>query len=89
MNEENLFDDDNQIETDTTNDPRKEWVGMPEFVQEKQKPFAQIIFRFDNENDLNEFSKLIGQKLTPKTKSAWHPQLVRGLNSGLRYVDAP
>lgn len=87
MNEENLFDDDTPVETDTTNDPRKEWVGMPEFVQEKQKPFAQIIFRFDNESDLNEFSKLIGQKLTPKTKSAWHPQLVRGLNAGLRYVD--
>jgi hypothetical protein len=89
MNEENLFDDDTPVETDITNDPRKEWVGMPEFVQEKQKPFAQIIFRFDNEADLNEFSKLIGQKLTPKTKSAWHPQLVRGLNAGLRYVDAP
>lgn len=86
MIEENLFDDE-PVETDTTNDPRKEWVGMPEFVQEKQKPFAQIIFRFDNENDLNEFSKLIGQKLTQKTKSAWHPQLVRGLNAGLRYVD--
>lgn len=84
---ENLFDD-TPVETDITNDPRKEWIGMPEFVQEKQKPFAQIIFRFETESDLNEFSKLICQKLTPKTKSAWHPQLVRGINSGLRYVDA-
>ena len=63
------------------------WIDMPEFVQQKQKPHAQIIFRFNNEDDLQEFAKLIGQKLTCKTKSAWHPQLIRGLNSNLRYVD--
>jgi len=65
----------------------KEWIGMPEFVQEKQNPYAKIIFRFNNEKDLQEFSKLIGQKLTKKTKSAWHPKLVRGINSMARYVD--
>lgn len=50
-----------------------EWKGMPEFVQVKQKPYAQIIFRFDSEAALQEFAKIIGQKLTVKTKSAWHP----------------
>lgn len=50
-----------------------EWSGMPEFVQEKKEPYSKIIFRFENENDLKEFSKLIGQKLTKKTKSAWFP----------------
>lgn len=50
-----------------------EWVGMPEFVQEKQEPFAKIIFRFETQKDLDDFAKLIGQKLTPKTKSAWFP----------------
>lgn len=63
------------------------WKGMPEFIQEKQKPYAQIVFRFDNEEDLQEFATLIGQKLTNKTKSAWHPQLVRGINSNKRYSD--
>lgn len=52
---------------------KKEWVDMPEFVQEKQKPHAQIVFRFENEEDLQEFAKMIGQKLTNKTKSSWHP----------------
>jgi len=52
---------------------KKEWVGMPEFVQEKQKPYAMINFRFESEEDLQEFAKLIGQKLTNKTKSAWYP----------------
>jgi hypothetical protein len=64
-----------------------EWKDMPEFVQDKQEPFAKIIVRFDSQEDLDEFSKLIGQKLTPKTKSIWHPQLVRGINSAKRYVD--
>ena len=52
---------------------QSEWQQMPEFVQEKQEPFAQIIFRFENEDDLDAFAELIGQKLTGKTKSAWHP----------------
>jgi hypothetical protein len=65
-----------------------EWQGMPEFVQEKQKPFSQIIVRFETQEDLDEFSRLIGQKLTPKTKSIWHPQLVRGINAGKRYDDS-
>ncbi len=50
-----------------------EWVDMPEFVQEKQEPYSKIIIRFDTEEDLQKFSKLIGQKLTSKTKSIWFP----------------
>ena len=49
------------------------WVGMPEFVQEKKEPFATIVVRFETEQDMIEFAALIGQKLTPKTKSIWHP----------------
>jgi hypothetical protein len=52
---------------------QEHWKDMPEFVQQKTQPFATIIFRFDSEDDLKEFSKLIGQKLTRKTKSAWYP----------------
>ena len=52
---------------------KEEWGGMPEFVQQKQAPYCQIIFRFDTEPDLAEFSKLIGQPLTRHTKSAWYP----------------
>ena len=51
----------------------EEWVDMPEFIQKKQTCYAQIIFRFDNEKNLQEFAKLIGQKLTKKTKSCWYP----------------
>jgi hypothetical protein len=68
----------------------KEWQDMPEFIQkESKKPYAQITFRFANEKDLNDFAKLIGQKLTNKTKSAWHPAIERGINSNKLYVYEP
>jgi hypothetical protein len=69
------------------NFPEKEWVNMPEFVSEKVEPYAKIIVRFDNEQDLKEFSEMIGQKVNVKTKSIWHPQLDRGKNGGLRWVE--
>ena len=60
-----LFDDDQSW--------KDHWKDMPEFLQEKKEPFAKIIIRFDTEEDLMEFGKIIGQKLTKKTKSIWHP----------------
>lgn len=63
------------------------WIGMPEFVQEKQEPYAKIIIRFATEADLSDFANIIGQKLTSKTKSIWHPELVRGKDATKRYVD--
>lgn len=54
-------------------DKYPEWVGMPEFVQEEKKPYKELIVRFETEDDYKEFSKLIGQSLTIKTKSIWHP----------------
>ena len=68
-------------------DWKKEWLDMPEFKQEKKEAYAKIIIRFDNENELQEFAKLIDQPLTNKTKSIWYHKLIRGLNSNKRYVD--
>lgn len=85
MRQNTLFNFENK-----GNDWEKEWQGMPEFIQsETDKPYAQIIFRFANEKDLQDFAKLIGQKLTKKTKSAWHPQIERGLNANKIYVYEP
>tara|TARA_R100000544_G_C2219633_1_gene56662 strand:+ start:116 stop:358 length:243 start_codon:yes stop_codon:yes gene_type:complete len=66
---------------------QKEWQDMPEFVQEKQEPYSKLIVRFANDEDLQEFADLIGQRLNAKTKSIWHPKLVRGINSKKRYVN--
>jgi len=64
----NLFEQEEVLK-----DWQKEWKDMPEFVQEKKEPYSKIIVRFDSEEDLQEFAKLIGQKLTNKTKSIWYP----------------
>lgn len=49
------------------------WQGMPEFVQEKQEPYKTLTVRFETEEAYLEFQRLIGQTLTIKTKSIWHP----------------
>jgi hypothetical protein len=54
-------------------DKSPEWVGMPEFIQEKKEPFKTLIIRFDNEADYLDFAEKVDQKLTAKTKSIWHP----------------
>lgn len=64
---------------------RKEWIGMPEFVQESQKPYAKIIVRFADAQALEEFAFLVSQKLTNKTKSMWYPELV--IKKGGIWVD--
>ena len=67
----------------------KEWKDMPEFVQDKQEPYQQIIVRFRCKEDVEEFAQLIGQPLTPKTKSIWHPRLARGVNANKVWIDEP
>lgn len=73
---------------ENTEDWKKEWVGMPEFIQEKtEKPFTQITVRFKNQEDLKKFSNLINQNLTKKTKSIWFPQIERGLSANKLYIN--
>jgi hypothetical protein len=50
-----------------------EWVGMPEFIQNKKEPYKKLIIRFETEKDYKEFADLIKQNLTHKTKSIWYP----------------
>ena len=63
------------------------WVGMPEFVQENQKAHKTIYVHFRNEEDYQEFAKLIGQILTKKTKTIWYPKNEVTKNSELRWVE--
>ena len=69
-------------------DQYPEWVGMPEFVQEKKEPYKVITIRFESEQDYQDFAVLIGQKLTPKTKSIWHPFKSHWGADKKQYVDA-
>jgi hypothetical protein len=66
-------------------DWQREWHDMPEFVQEKDEPFAMVRVRFRTQEDMENFAELIGQKMTPKTKSIWHPALERSNKQLLRW----
>ena len=66
---------------------KKEWEGMPEFVQKDLMPFRQIIVNFETKEDIKDFAKLIGQNLTYDTKSIWYPKVECIKPSSKRYVD--
>ena len=66
-------------------DPEKEWEGMPEFDQPDKNSFRHVIVHFECQSDVDEFARLIGQKLTDKTKSVWHPEQIRMDTESKRY----
>jgi hypothetical protein len=53
---------------------RDTWNGMPTFNQKDLTSFKSIIVHFATESDYREFGKLVGQKLTYKTRSIWYPE---------------
>ena len=68
-------------------DAEREWVGMPEFVQENKTAYRTIIVHFENKKNVKKFAKLIGQKLRPLTKSIWFPKAQIEVAKNKRYVD--
>jgi len=67
---------------------QNEWQGMPEFVQEDQKPYRSVVVHFEKERDVQAFAKLIGQKITSKCHVLWYPEAVRADYSQQLWVDA-
>lgn len=47
------------------------WWGMPEFSHEDLAPYRQLIVSFANADELEEFSRIIEQKITANTQSVW------------------
>jgi len=58
-------------------DPAQEWQGMPEFVQEDQTSFRRIVVHFANQQDVDSFAKLVGQKFGEKTRAIWYPEAAK------------
>jgi len=54
----------------------KEWEGMPEFEQGDKSSYRRLIVHFMSQDDVKEFCDLIGQQITEKTKSIYHPKLM-------------
>ena len=66
---------------------RSHWKQMPAFTQEHNEPYKKVIMSFRTKEDYEDFQKKIGQRLTEKTKSAWHPHLDVTANSLLRWME--
>jgi hypothetical protein len=66
---------------------RKEWKGMPEFTQKDLTSFRSIVVHFHSQKDVDDFSKLIGQRITLKQKSLWFPRALIGKYATKRYID--
>ncbi len=57
------------------NDVNEEWVGMPTVNETKVDGAVKSIYiHFQTEESIDEFSKLIGQEITDKTKFIWFPK---------------
>lgn len=55
-------------------DPMAEWKGMPEFEHEDLTAFRSIHVHFANQEDVDAFARLVGQKIGEKTRSLWYPE---------------
>lgn len=53
---------------------RAEWKAMPEFVQEDLMPKRSLLVHFETDRDVEQFAALVGQTITPLTKSLWYPE---------------
>ncbi len=52
---------------------KKYWKDMPEFSQEDLSPCRTLLVHFYTKEDVQEFAKLLDQKITSKTKFIWFP----------------
>ena len=69
------------------NDPNEEWEGMPEFEQEDLSAYKSIIVHFDSPDNMANFSELVNQTITEKTKSIWYPKHERENLKAYRVTD--
>jgi ParB-like nuclease domain len=54
-------------------DPRGEWRGMPEFALQDKTAFQVIAVHLKDQAAVDAFAELVGQTITPKTKTLWVP----------------
>ena len=65
---------------------KKEWQGMPEFIQEDINPIRSITIHFLTSENVESFAKLIDQKITKDTKYLYFPKEKR-ISRNKIYVD--
>jgi hypothetical protein len=62
-----------ELGLDNPIDFNKEWEGMPEY-DNSARAIKTLYVHFETEDDVKDFSNLIGQKVDDKTKYIWYPE---------------
>lgn len=75
------------VDLDDFSDWAEHWKNMPEFTQEDQTSFKQIIVHFASLEDLKSFSTILNQRVTPNTRSIWFPEAQIGHMTDKRFID--
>lgn len=77
-----LLDEQDKLLPDLKPDIIQEWIGMPDFNMENLMSWQSTVVHFKNQQDRDAFAALIGQRLTPKTRSIWYPKAEIGHFAG-------
>ena len=63
----------------------EEWQDMPAYDQEDLTAHRTMLVHFENDEDVLEFSKIVKQKFTEKTKYIWYPKQINMETESKRY----
>jgi ParB-like nuclease domain len=63
-----------------------QWDGMPDFHQEDQLAYHTVKVHFADDAAIEEFAKLVGQKLTKQTRFIWYPQAEKAIVADKRFI---
>ena len=85
FNQIELLTLDEENTDNIVNDIDEEWVNMPEYEQEDEKPYRTLYVHFRKEEDVRDFFQILHQSFTNKTKSIWHPKLIQKDNKSIKY----
>jgi hypothetical protein len=65
----------------------KEWQDMPQFIMTPEVPLLTIKISFKTQEDIQQFEKLISQKIYYNRENYWYPKLNRSAFSNQIYSD--
>ena len=66
---------------------KDEWQDMPEYLHEDTRPVQKIVVNFATREDVERFSKAIGQPISKQTDTIWFPKKPKWVSLGKAYID--
>lgn len=66
---------------------REHWWGMPSFVMGNAQPVRKITVNFFSQEDVDEFAKRLGIRVSHRSDSLWFPPDVVSRPSEWEFVD--